>query len=107
MPTPILQRRWPWLVAMALVLLLFPSTFVRFGGDADTRPPGAAEQIEALRTRKDVNLLFIVIDTLRADRLSSYGYTRQTSPLLDLLASRGVRFANQLSQSSWTKCSMA
>jgi arylsulfatase A-like enzyme len=107
MPTPLLQRRWPWLVAMGLVILLFLSTFVRFGGDADTRPVGGAEQIAALRERKDVNLLFVVIDTLRADRLSSYGYTRETSPLLDLLASRGVRFANQLSQSSWTKCSMA
>jgi arylsulfatase A-like enzyme len=108
MPTPLLQRRWPWLLAMVLVLALFLSTFVRFGGgDVDSRPLGAAEQIEALKTRKDVNLLFIVIDTLRADRLSGYGYARQTSPVLDLLASRGVRFANQLSQSSWTKCSMA
>ena len=108
MPTPLLQRRWPWLLAMVLVIALFLSTFLRFGSsDVDSRPLGAAEQIEALKTRKDVNLLFIVIDTLRADRLSGYGYERQTSPLLDLLASRGVRFANQLSQSSWTKCSMA
>jgi arylsulfatase A-like enzyme len=107
MPTPLLRRRWPWLAAMALVIALFLSTFVRFGGDADSRPLGAAEQIAALSSRKDVNLLFIVIDTLRADRLSGYGYARQTSPLLDMLALRGVRFANQLSQSSWTKCSMA
>ena len=38
------------------------------------------------------NILFITIDTLRADRLSSYGYERPTSPKLDALAARGVRF---------------
>ena len=52
-------------------------------------------------------MLFILIDTLRADRLSSYGYERATSPALDLWAASGVRFDRHLSQSSWTKCSMA
>ena len=47
------------------------------------------------------------IDTLRAERLSSYGYPRATSPTIDFVASQGVRFAHHLSQSSWTKCSMA
>jgi arylsulfatase A-like enzyme len=54
-----------------------------------------------------VNLLFVLIDTLRADRLGSYGYARDTSPTLDRLAAGGVRFARHLAQSSWTKCSMA
>ena len=57
--------------------------------------------------RKDLKVLFILIDTLRADRLSAWGYPRETSPMIDWLASGGVRFARQLSQSSWTKCSMA
>ncbi|MBW2293887.1 MAG: sulfatase [Deltaproteobacteria bacterium] len=55
----------------------------------------------------DLNLLFVLIDTLRADRLSAYGYDRETSPNIDALAATGVRFAENLSQSSWTKCSMA
>ena len=38
------------------------------------------------------NLILISIDTLRADHLSSYGYSRQTSPFLDELAARGMRF---------------
>ena len=38
------------------------------------------------------NLLLITIDTLRADHLSSYGYERSTSPVLDRLAAEGVRF---------------
>jgi arylsulfatase A-like enzyme len=39
------------------------------------------------------DLLIVTIDTLRADRLSSYGYERPTSPNLDRLIGAGVRFA--------------
>jgi arylsulfatase A-like enzyme len=38
------------------------------------------------------NILLITIDTLRADHLSSYGYPRATSPVIDQLAAEGVRF---------------
>ena len=71
------------------------------------RPLGGADEIASLAARNDLNLLFVVIDTLRADRLSAYGYDRETSPNIDALAATGVRFAENLSQSSWTKCSMA
>jgi arylsulfatase A-like enzyme/Tfp pilus assembly protein PilF len=40
------------------------------------------------------NLLVITIDTLRADRLGSYGDERAETPHLDSLARRGVRFEN-------------
>lgn len=40
------------------------------------------------------NLLFITLDTLRADRIGSYGYANASTPTLDALAARGVRFAN-------------
>ncbi len=39
------------------------------------------------------NILLISVDTLRADRLSSYGYNRDTSPRIDALLARGVRFS--------------
>jgi arylsulfatase A-like enzyme len=68
---------------------------------------GGAEDIAKLAEREDVNVLFILIDTLRADRLGCYGYGRNTSPLLDGLAATGIRFDRHLAQSSWTKCSMA
>jgi arylsulfatase A-like enzyme len=38
------------------------------------------------------NVLIVTIDTLRADRMSGYGYERPTSPFLDGLMERGVRF---------------
>ena len=36
------------------------------------------------------SLLLIVIDTLRRDHLSAYGYERLTSPAIDALAARGL-----------------
>jgi arylsulfatase A-like enzyme len=49
------------------------------------------------------NLLLISIDTLRADRLGTYGYARPTSPALDArLGARGVVFENAWSQSPKT-----
>lgn len=40
------------------------------------------------------NLLFVSIDTLRADHVSCYGYGRETTPNLDALAARSQRFAS-------------
>src|SRR6266496_567463 len=48
------------------------------------------------------NVLVIVIDTLRADHLSSYGYSHPTSPNIDGLAREGVLFENAVSNCSWT-----
>ena len=38
------------------------------------------------------NLVLITIDTLRADRVGSYGYAQARTPALDALAARGTRF---------------
>jgi arylsulfatase A-like enzyme len=48
------------------------------------------------------NVLFIVLDTVRADSLSLYGYIRATSPHLDCLAQRGVRFDHARTPAAWT-----
>jgi arylsulfatase A-like enzyme len=48
------------------------------------------------------NVLVVVIDTLRADHLSLYGYPRETSPHLDAIAKRGVVFENDIAASPWT-----
>ena len=68
---------------------------------------GSIEDIERMADREDLNVLFILLDTLRADRLTPYGYERDTSPHLAALAEEGVRFERHLAQSSWTKASMA
>jgi len=48
------------------------------------------------------NVLVIVIDTLRADHLSAYGYSRSTSPNIDRIAEQGTLFENAISASSWS-----
>ena len=104
----LLQKRWPWLVAAALIVLWLLSTMVEFNPlVGDPRPVGGVDAIARLAEREDLNVLFLLIDTLRADRLGSYGYVRDTSPTIDALAASGVRFNRHLSQSSWTKSSMA
>jgi arylsulfatase A-like enzyme len=104
----LLQKNWPWLVAAGLIVLWLLSTAVRFEeSGVDERPVGGEADILQLAERDDLNVMFILIDTLRAERLGAYGYHRDTSPALDKFASKGVRFARQLSQSSWTKASMA
>jgi arylsulfatase A-like enzyme/cytochrome c-type biogenesis protein CcmH/NrfG len=39
------------------------------------------------------NVLLVTIDTLRADHVGAYGYKGASTPVLDALARRGVRFA--------------
>jgi len=48
------------------------------------------------------NLIFILVDTLRADHLPLYGYRRDTSPNLAALGRESVLFANARSQASCT-----
>lgn len=53
------------------------------------------------------NLILINIDALRADHLGCYGYSRETSPFIDRLASEGVLFEEALSNSSFTRESVS
>ena len=48
------------------------------------------------------NIVLIVMDTVRADHLSSYGYERPTTPAVDAFAADAVRFEHAYSVSSWT-----
>jgi arylsulfatase A-like enzyme len=48
------------------------------------------------------NVLIVVIDTLRGDHLSAYGYPRLTSPNIDRIAKAGVLFENAISPAPWS-----
>jgi uncharacterized sulfatase len=48
------------------------------------------------------DILFVVLDTQRADRLGCYGYDRPLSPNLDAFASEGVLFEQAVSPAQWT-----
>ncbi len=59
------------------------------------------------RTKKDINIILIIIDALRADHLGCYGYAINTSPTIDSLAKEGVFFKNCYAATSYTKSSVA
>ncbi len=62
------------------------------------------------RTRastKRPNLVWITVDTERADRTSAYGYSRETTPSLAALAERGLTFEEAYGTASWTWPSVA
>lgn len=64
------------------------------------------ERLEAaprsVATRERPNIVLVVMDTLRADRLSCYGYAKPTTPHADRLAARGMLFEEAFATSSWT-----
>ncbi len=83
-----------------------------FGGDSPGEParPVEAPPVEApppaARLVPRPNIILITIDTLRADRVGYVGYPRPTTPALDRLAHRGLRFTWAFSQGPQTKASM-
>ena len=73
----------------------------------DPHPLWADPRVEAAGKETDPIVILIAVDTLRADRLSCYGYGRATSPTLDRLAADGVRFDQARSNCNWTCPSFA
>jgi len=53
------------------------------------------------------DIVMIVVDTLRADHLGSYGYDRATSPNIDALAADSIRYTAAFSHAPWTTPSVA
>jgi arylsulfatase A-like enzyme len=78
------RSRWRDLGASALVLALTLSVLGCRGA-----PDGP-------------NFILLSIDTLRADHLGCYGYDRNTSPNIDRLAGRSVRFDQARASTPWT-----
>ncbi len=72
-------------------------------GPEETRPGVAPAAGAAV----PLNLIVIVVDTLRADHLGYHGYERDTSPNLDALAAESSVFLRHRSQASRTGPSVA
>jgi arylsulfatase A-like enzyme len=97
---------WRWMVwsfpALALAdVVLCCSVFV---GDWLKQ---RREDVHPLPPSGSPNVLMIVLDTVRADRLSLYGYHRSTTPALEGLAKRGIRFEAARAPAPWTLASHA
>ncbi len=83
-----LGRAAPWGLAFAALLVMFAAAC------SDPQP------------QRPKHVLLIVVDTLRADHLSVFGYPRPTSPNIDRLAREGVLFKRAIAQASFTSPSM-
>lgn len=93
-------NRGGWLrwLALALVVGAVALLVMRRGfddpmrGHADGPPP---------------SIVFLLVDTLRADYVGAYGFQGEVSPNLDRLAGESILFDNAFSQAPWTKPSIA
>jgi arylsulfatase A-like enzyme/uncharacterized membrane protein YbhN (UPF0104 family) len=94
----------PWgtpVVVLGAVLLLTAAGKLGVGGHVAasvSRPQPAAAAS---------SILLVVVDTLRADRLPSYGYRRGSTPALDAFAQDALRFEAAFANASWTRPSFA
>jgi arylsulfatase A-like enzyme len=70
---------------------------------AEQADTGMAE----IRKYADVPIIIYLVDTLRADRLGVYGYSRETSPQIDALAIDSVVFEQAYAPAPWTLPSVA
>ncbi|MDX2037813.1 MAG: sulfatase [Isosphaeraceae bacterium] len=91
-------------LSFAPLALLWAATFGWGFGTHVVAPRVLEARAESGRVegRTGPNVLWIVLDTVRADRLGLYGSARPTSPKLDALAARGVVFESARSASPWT-----
>jgi len=89
------RKSTPWMV------LVFLLAFLATQGGKWAHERIAVANLPAA-SQSTPNVLVIVLDTLRADHLSSYGYARTTSPEIDRIASQGVLFENAIAPCSWS-----
>ncbi len=98
------------LSALALLALLLPACRREQPAAEPSASPRAAEAPIPSPIPPDgprPNVVVVLIDTLRADRLSAHGYGRETSPAIDRLAAAGVDFRAAFAPATWTKPSIA
>lgn len=91
------------LVVLALLLVL-----AAFGckGQTEQEADKPLPSPSGLSTQQHPNIVLIVIDALRPDKLGCYGFEGGISPEIDTMAREGVLFENVFSQCSWTRPSI-
>ncbi len=90
-------------LSVSPLLLAIGTLAVGCGGaepSADSNDPSGAAT-----TRP--NVIMVVCDTLRADRMSTYGHFRETTPNLTALMESGTVYEHASAMSSWTLASMS
>jgi len=111
------QRVVGWLVAaVGICAVLTVGLLIRAGSNSSDAPrdlmgsealaaalaPDGSLAIEAGTT----DVIVVIGCTVRKDRMSVYGHDRETTPFLEALAAKAVRFEHAFAQAPWTRPSM-
>ncbi len=93
--------RFTWPVALiSAAFVLYPVV------KSPVTPPGALPPSVAVQQAATYatgpSFVVVVLDTVRADHTSAYGYDRETTPNLSRLATRGARFERAYATSNWS-----
>ncbi|MEI6127443.1 MAG: sulfatase-like hydrolase/transferase, partial [Pseudomonadota bacterium] len=95
--------------ALALNFLLLPAVewstehfFAAAEGSSLTAAVSALPQKNLSDSAQRPNVVWIVMDTVRADHVSCYGYKYPTSPSIDKIAAEGIVFENAYATAPWT-----
>jgi arylsulfatase A-like enzyme len=92
------RPRLPWLLgAVALALGLISSPVALWA-----LRPALPQRAELPPPADAPDVVLIVLDTVRAGSVSSYGYERPTAHVIDALASEGALFLDATSPSTWS-----
>jgi arylsulfatase A-like enzyme len=88
-----------WIIAVCGALAIgYRAAYPHFDVWLAARSVAGTEKESDDRT----NVLFVMLDTLRTDYLSCYGYPQRSSPNIDAFAAEGTRFLNVMSPGRWT-----
>jgi len=102
------RRRWLTRPGIAAALVAALAVLWTAGARLTARPAAPSLPPRTATAKPGApNIVLIMVDTLRADRLGVYGNAGGKTPSIDGLAADGVRFAHAFSQASWTRPSVA
>ena len=90
----------------AVVVLALAGGSLWLASRSEDGPAGGRQSATPEQRVKPDAIFLIVVDTLRSDRLSCYGYEGHATPNIDRLAAAGVRFTRAHTVASWTCPSM-
>lgn len=97
------ERGWPtklaWAVLLALASVLWAAYQIR---PLWIEPAARAAADLAADASSPPNVVLVVLDTVRADHLSLYGYPRRTSPNLDALAAESLVFDHAIASGNYS-----
>lgn len=96
------KMRFPGTIMILILIIVSFLTFMLFKHSQHSREKKEFKAKQTIAVQKTPNVIIILVDALRPDHLSCYGYSLPTSPNIDKLADQGVLFNSVLATSNWS-----